>query len=203
MKKDRKSMRLQGYDYSQAGFYFVTICIQNRMKLFGNIESGEMKLNQAGKMVDQWWLKLDEKFYINLDEYIIMPDHFHGIIQILGEDNLDTIINPLGNDPCVIADQSVGMSDIITNPLGDDPCVISIPDAIAINQGRHMGLPLTRMMQWFKTMTTNKYIKGVRKDNWQPFYKKLWQKSYYDHIIRNHIELNRIRNYIRNNPANY
>jgi len=77
----RRSIRLKGYDYSQAGLYFITICTQNRLCLFGEIEKGRMVLNKQGIMID-----LKHKYRnIELHEQIIMPNHFHGIIQIINE----------------------------------------------------------------------------------------------------------------------
>ncbi|HDL01152.1 MAG TPA: hypothetical protein ENH23_02855, partial [candidate division Zixibacteria bacterium] len=79
----RCSIRLKGYDYSQAGLYFITACTQNRLCLFGEIEKGEMILNNAGIMIDKWWNELKHKYRnVELHEQIIMPNHFHGIIQI-------------------------------------------------------------------------------------------------------------------------
>ena len=63
--------------------------------------------------------------------------------------------------------------------------------------------PLHRVVQWFKTMTTNEYIKKVKNNGWQPFKEKMWQRNYYEHIIRNEYELNRIREYIINNPLKW
>ena len=83
----RKSIRLKGYDYSQAGLYFITICCQNRDCLFGKIENGEMKWNDAGKMIEKWYYELMNKFPdIKCDEMIVMPNHFHCIVEIVGAD---------------------------------------------------------------------------------------------------------------------
>lgn len=82
-KKRRRSMRLQGYDYSQAGIYFVTICVKNRECLFGEIKNEEMILNKLGRIVEKEWKKTPEKRKnVGLDEFIIMPNHLHGIIII-------------------------------------------------------------------------------------------------------------------------
>ena len=84
-KHDRRSIRLRGYDYSQAGAYFVTICTQNRACLFGEITGGKMILNDAGRMVEKWYHELSNKFPdIRCDEYVVMPDHFHCIIVNVG-----------------------------------------------------------------------------------------------------------------------
>ena len=81
----RRSIRLKGYDYSQAGLYFVTIVCQNRKHLFGKIQNGKMIFNDAGKMVNSEWLKITDRFKnIQLHEYILMPNHFHAILEIVG-----------------------------------------------------------------------------------------------------------------------
>lgn len=77
----RRSIRLKGYDYAQAGAYFITICCQDRACMFGEVENGEMVLNDAGIMIDKWWQKIPEKFPdIKLDVYQTMPNHFHAIV---------------------------------------------------------------------------------------------------------------------------
>ncbi len=175
----RRSIRLKGYDYSQTGAYFVTICTQNWLHLFGEIANEAMVLNDAGMMVVKWWNELRNKFQdIELDEFVVMPNHFHGILQIFD-------VNAVG------ADQRV--------------CPRVYPDNVGEHKekGKHIGLPLHRMMQWFKTMSTNEYIRNVRNNHWTPFIKKLWQRNYYDHIVRNENELNRIREYIIINPMQW
>jgi putative transposase len=83
---DRRSIHLKGYDYSQSGAYFVTICTQDRACLFGEIEKSEMQLNDASRMIHYWWNQLTNKYpNIELDEFVIMPNHLHGLI-IVGAD---------------------------------------------------------------------------------------------------------------------
>ena len=190
----RRSIRLKHYDYSQPGAYFVTICTHNRECLFGEIVNGVLVLNDAGKMVEKWWYELNTKFLnIETDAHIIMPNHFHGIIIIVGADlcvcpeNADLRVCPENADLCVCP--NINNND---NYRGEH-----------IHQGEHIGSPLHKIVQWFKTMTTNDYIKNVRTNNWKPFNKKLWQRNYYEHIIRNEIELNKIREYILYNPLNW
>jgi putative transposase len=162
MMLHRKSPRLSGYDYSQEGAYFVTVCIQNRESLLGGILNGEMRLNQPGFAVERWWKELERKFpSIKIDEYfVVMPNHLHGIIFIASSQT---------------------------------PVV----------QGGHAGPPLQRIMQWFKTMTTNNYIHGVKEHGWQPLKGKFWQRNFYEHVIRNDEALNRIREYIQTNPQRW
>jgi len=82
-KHHRRSIRLKGYDYSQAGSYFVTICVQNRECLFGEVVDGEMRLNQFGEIMFKWWNELPNYYPpVELDEFVVMPNHIHGIIVI-------------------------------------------------------------------------------------------------------------------------
>ena len=81
--KRRRSLRLRGYDYSKPGAYFVTICTRNRLPIFGRVDQGRMLLNNCGKIATSKWERLHERFpEIEIDEFIVMPDHIHGIIVI-------------------------------------------------------------------------------------------------------------------------
>jgi REP element-mobilizing transposase RayT len=93
--KNRKPNRIPGYDYSCPGAYFVTICVQNRIPAFGAIKNDEMCLNNCGEILKKQWFWLGEQYrYITLDEFIVMPDHIHGIV-IIKESNLNDKIKPL------------------------------------------------------------------------------------------------------------
>jgi REP element-mobilizing transposase RayT len=228
----RRSIRLQGFDYSQAGAYFVTIVTQGRLCLFGEIVNDEVHLNPAGQMVEKWWFELESKFpTVVLGTHVVMPNHFHGIIQIVGVDlgvdpipgghagpplrnpamgNVDPIPGghvgpPLRNPAMGNVDPIPGghagpplrnpaMGNIVGVDLGVDP---------SVGSGGHAGPPLPTIIQWFKTMTTNLYIRGVKQLGWRPFPGKLWQRNYYEHIIRNDAEHNLIHLYIESNPANW
>jgi len=179
----RRSIRLKGYDYSSGGAYFVTVCVRDKLPLFGDVRHGEIKLNDAGRMIEKWWLELTNKFpSVETDELVVMPNHFHGILIIVGA---DLCARPNRIEP------------------GQNGVAQDGPDRMRSNQGTHIGVPLAMVLQWFKTMTTNKYIRGVQQTNWPPFSGKLWQRNYYEHILRNEDELNRIRQYIRDNPLNW
>jgi REP element-mobilizing transposase RayT len=178
----RRSIRLKEYDYSQAGMYFVTICCQNRTCRFGKIKNGEMVLNNAGQMVEKWCAELPHKFSdIIVDTYIIMPNHFHVII-----------VNN-GNNTAVGADLRVCPDELDEHEISDEHGI----------SGEHIGSPLHAVVQWFKTMTTNEYIRGVKTLGWQRFDKKLWQRNYWERIIRNEHSYQRIANYIVNNPMSW
>ena len=171
----RRSIRLKDYDYSNAGLYFITICVQDRKCLFGKIENDEMILNDAGKMIDNWWQKIPEKFPdIILDEYVIMPNHFHAIVENVGA-NPRVCPSPSDiNEP----GQTQGSA-----PTG--------------------GTFLYSIIQWFKTMTTNEYIRNVKELGWEPFDKKVWQRNYHEHIIRDQQAYLKISEYIRTNPLRW
>jgi len=152
MMHRRKNLRLKHYDYSQEGFYFITICAQNKMKYFGEVVNDTVVLNEAGLMVDEIWSKIPLRFpFVREYESIIMPNHFHAIIEIT--DKTDMV-------------------------LGD-------------------------MISAFKSLTTNSYIKGVHQKNWMPFDKRLWQRNYYEHVIRNEISYASLSEYINNNPLKW
>jgi len=174
-RNNRRSIRLRGYDYANVGAYFVTICLNQRIPkmqtqpefdfpTFGLVKNGVMILNDSGKMVQNDM----PKYYpdIEVNEFIVMPDHIHGIIKI--------------NNP-----------SITNNVVGATQrgCPYS---AVAVS--------LPYLIDRFKTGTTNKYIDGVKTSKWKPFHKKLWQRNYYESIIRNETEYARITKYIRNNP---
>jgi putative transposase len=169
----RRSIRLQGFDYTQVGAYFVTICVQDKCLLFGEMNGEEVDMNDAGRMVDSWWTRLTSKFTaVELDEYVIMPNHFHGIIAIVGA---DLCVCPEPNE----------------DAHGGAP-LRQINDA-----------PISRIIQWFKSITTHEYANGVRDQGWPPFRGRLWQRNYYEHVIRNEDELNRARKYIIENPMKW
>jgi REP element-mobilizing transposase RayT len=157
MLPERKIIRLKNYDYSSAGGYFVTICTQNRKCLFGKIRAGQMMLNDIGQMICEKWEWLAKQYdYVELDEWVIMPNHMHGII-------------------------------VITNRRGGS--------RTAPKKKRK---PLGRLIGAFKTVTT----KQINQIQATPG-KKLWQRSYYEHVIRNENELDLVRKYIVDNPLQW
>lgn len=84
-KHHRKSIRLKGYDYSQQGFYFITICCNDRKYFFGKIENGKMQLNEIGRIANEYWASIPQHYpQSKLHEFIVMPNHMHGIIELVG-----------------------------------------------------------------------------------------------------------------------
>ena len=183
----RRSIRLKGYDYSQAGAYFVTICVQGRACLFGEIMRGEMHPSAAGRMVEQWWLELGRRYpAVQTDEYCVMPNLFHGIILITAADGAD----------------ATGAA--LRGHSGGQPPASGQPRRVAPTNGAVITAPtLGAVIDWFKTMTTNEYIRGVKTLDWPPFERRVWQRNYYEHIIRSEAELNRIQAYIASNALRW
>ncbi len=187
-KHHRKSIRLKGYDYAQAGLYFVTICVQNRACLFGEITNETLQLNDAGKMISTWYYELENKFPdIKCGEYIVMPNHFHCVIHNVGADLR----------VCPDDGQSQPENGLTHRSA---PTILDEKPPIL---GEHTGSPLHLVVQWFKTMTTNEYIRNVKTNNWQRFDGKLWQRNYWEHIIRNEKSHQNISEYIVNNPIKW
>lgn len=177
----RKSIRLKGFNYSDSGKYFITICTENRECILGIVENEKVEINNIGEMVRDFWLKLEDKFdNIRIEEYVVMPNHIHGII---------TITN-VGANPCVCPKDS--------REFTKDIILCSNKDS-----GGHMGPPLQKIIQWYKTMTSNEYIKNVKQKNWTPFNKRFWQRNYYEHVIRDEEELRKILSYIKYNPLKW
>jgi len=147
-----------------------------------------MHWNDAGRMVEGWWFELEKKFpSIETDAHVVMPNHFHGIIVIVGADL----------PPNVGADLPPNVGADLPPNVGADLRVCPS------TKGAHAGAPLPRIVQWFKTMTTNEYIRKVRENGWIPFPGRLWQRNYYEHVIRNEKALNGIREYIGANPSRW
>ncbi len=198
----RKSIRLKGYDYSQAGLYFLTICVQNRLCLFGDVVNGKMILNDAGRMVEREWLDLPQRFScIKLHEFVVMPNHFHSIVEILGATLVVAPIKPVAPDePVAPINPVVSNKSVPPNKpvIPNDESVQPQGIAPSINP-KTVG----DMVGAFKSIVTVEYIRGVKQNNWQPFHGKLWQRNYWEHIIRDERSHHRISEYILNNPAKW
>lgn len=155
----RKQIRLKKYDYSDAGWYFVTICTNNRQKYFGDIIDNKMVLNQMGNIINNVFKSLHEHHSIDLDIFQIMPNHIHFVLII-----------PYRRG---IARNALTFGNVTSGSL---PCVI----------------------RSFKSETTKQIRRLINESQFI-----VWQRSFYDHIIRNEISLFCIRQYIKDNPMNW
>ncbi|SEI75018.1 REP element-mobilizing transposase RayT [Cyclobacterium xiamenense] len=176
----RRSIRLKGYDYSREGLYFITICCQDMICRFGYIENDEMQLNEFGQIAYDEWMKLFERFNnMQIDVFQIMPNHIHGIIS------LHTPTIGAGFTPAQNARQ---------------PQII---DWESYNDGQPRGIAPTvsDIVGAYKSLVANGSLDIYKSKN--ETMGTLWQRNYYDHIIRNENSYRNITDYIINNPANW
>jgi len=175
----RHSIRLREYDYSNAGAYFVTVCTQNRECLFGKIVDGKVILNDAGRMVESIWNELDQHYKgIETDESVVMPNHFHGIIVL---ENYE-IVNNVGARFIAPKTRSI---------IDPDINIAEHPQKGVINYAPTLG----QIIRYFKGKAS--FVGRKELPHFQ------WQRNYYEHIIRTEDELNRLREYIVNNPEQW
>lgn len=174
----RQSIRLPDFDYGSAGAYSVTIVTHGRECVFGDVVDGVMRVNDVGRIVDRVWRALPDRFpAISLDAFVVMPNHIHGIIWI----------RPVG----------VG-ANLAFAPVHDTRGIPSRGDHKDRPYGTLDG-SLGRVIQAFKSITTVQNIRTA--GMFRPG--KLWQRNYWERVIRDESELNRIRQYIIDNPANW
>jgi REP element-mobilizing transposase RayT len=176
----RRSIRLKGYDYSQAGLYFITICCAARQCLFGNIADKTLQLNQGGVIAQECWVEIPHHFpNVVLHEYIVMPNHVHGIIEIVFDANT---VGAKNFSPPPPTDTDIHTSGITAKNFS--PQFTSPSKTIgSIVRGYKIGVT-----KWFRQNTD---------------IHEVWQRNYYEHIIRNEEAYRRIAEYIKHNPAQW
>jgi putative transposase len=182
----RQSIRLKGYDYSRAGLYFITICTHNRQWLFGEIVNRQMILNDAGKIARECWIKIPEHFpNAVLHEYVVMPDHVHGIIELMIGDEGQNDITGIQNDTDGMQNDTVRVQNF--EPLqksSQNKFQKIIPRSVgSIIRGYKIGVT-----KFFRDNTDIHLV---------------WQRNFYEHIIRNEQSYFEISYYIVNNPAKW
>jgi REP element-mobilizing transposase RayT/thiol-disulfide isomerase/thioredoxin len=186
MPVNRKSIRLKDYDYTQEGAYYVTACVNGRECIFGDVDEGKMVLNEYGKIAEITWLDLiNHNHNIELDEFIVMPNHIHGIIVITGKYDVGAGSKPaLKSVPSENIDKNKIIDGKLNNRAGLEPAPI--------------GHGLSEIIRQFKTFSA----KRINQMNNTPG-KCLWQRNFYEHVIRDEHGIARIREYIVNNPAQW
>ena len=181
----RRSIRLKGYDYAQAGMYFVTVCVQKKVCLFGEIVDNEMILNETGIIVCDEWIKSEViRKNVKLHEFVVMPNHFHGIIEITGQLHDDVVAlraTPLHHP---LPQQRPYSRTVVKNEY---------MSSISPKCGE-----LATIVRAFKSATTKRINELNRSAG-----EKLWQQNYYETIINDDESFYRIADYIVNNPANW
>jgi len=165
----RRSIRIPGYDYSQTGWYFITTCVGDRECVFGMVDDGIIVLNALGQIVYEEWTKSSAlRDNMILDEYVIMPNHFHGIVNIVDDGRGKARVGAYHNTPL--------QSRPFQSPSNN----------------------IGSIVRGFKSAVT-KRINLLRHTPGAAF----WQRNYYEHIIRDEEDLNRIRQYVIANPMKW
>ncbi len=219
-----ESNRLRGYDYSSIGAYFITICTIDRGHFFGEVFDGEMVLNPLGKQTHQCWMDIPQHFpFVTIDEFVVMPNHVHGIIIIN-----DAITDAATEETNEYSSRTMANPDAITHVTTD-----AITDAIYEETNNHSSLqspphsstqPSTPSPSPFSSSvplpspftvpfrspskTVGSIVRGFKigVTKWarqNSHIHNIWQPNYHDRIIKNERALNAIRNYIRNNPRKW
>ena len=173
----RRSIRLQGYDYTQNGAYFVTICAHERRHLFGNVVDGNMRVNDWGVFVRSCWDEIPAHHpYIELDAFVVMPNHMHGVIVIAGDNG------------------------VMFDASGDDRkgMIVHAPTDVKREFSKPIAHSLSSIVGTFKAAVT-RHIKRQPNAPDHP----IWQRNYYEHIIRSEESLNTIRSYVATNPTKW
>ncbi len=195
----RRSIRLKDYDYSLPSAYFVTLVTNDRLNLFGEIKDGVMKNNVLGEIIASKWINLEHYFPIHLDDWVIIPNHLHGIIWIV--------------------DRRGEASNISQDIFWRRSTKLDLLDASPLTNGTHPG-SLGAIIQNFKSVSTraiNQRRKGeASKDSpvetWSRLARhklldasplRVWQRNYYEHIVRNEDEWDALRAYIADNPRRW
>lgn len=252
----RRSIRVRDYDYAAPGAYHITICTQGKACVLGDIARDEVRLSEAGQMVESWWCTIPNKFpHVALDAYVVMPNHLHGILRMSIDEHLSSDASPgSGRPPCrpspAIATDIETANTVSPDegghggpPLPDGhgtpferidhhadsgrgrpPClpwlpaatVVTTANAVSPDEGGHGGPPLPGerggsaerpalgdVIRWFKSATTRDYGVGVERFGWPPYPGRFWQRNYFERIVRDEAELDRIRGYIAANPARW
>lgn len=171
-KPQRRSIRLEEYDYSQPGAYFITLVAHQRQALFGKIENGSVTLNQLGNLAVAVWHGLETRFSaVQLDDFVIMPDHLHGIIFI--------------NEERVGARREATAMSVMSSVASPAPVErhrISLGDVVGA----------------YKSTVTRLFNRLGNTPG-----RNIWQRNYYEHVIRDDLDLDQVRCYIQENPSRW
>ena len=200
MLKNRRSIRLPSYDYTTSGAYFITICTHKREHSLGEIVNGEMKLFVIGEIVSEKWFDIPNHHdHVKLGEFIIMPNHIHGIIWIVTN-------NTVGAHLGVSEEKFLGVSEEVSSKMIEEMDRVCQgkprrkPQRKELENERKFGKPQSGSL----SMIINQFKGSVKRwcnKNDHSWFR--WQRNYYEHIIRNDEDLFRITEYIKKNPINW
>ena len=179
--RHRRSIRLAGYDYRSAGAYFVSVCAARQQPVFGTLEHGEIRLNPYGQIVATEWKRMAElRAQVVLDEWIVMPNHFHGILFLCR------------GMACYAQDVMLDVDERVN----DEGMASHAPTF-----GRPQSGSLAMVIAGFKSAVTRRINLHRAEQGRAPVV--VWQRNYHERIIRDERELNQIRRYIIENPQNW
>ena len=197
------SARLKNWDYGSNAIYFVTICTQNREHYFGEIADGQMNLSETGKIANRFWFEIPNHFpFVQLGEFVVMPNHVHGIIII------DKPTNSGNNDFDKMGGDGYGDAfGDVPNGGVDDGAIVETPNlgvsTVPSTTDHKTDAASAKWNPGILGSIVNQYKRictiHARKIN--PGF--AWQPRFHDHIIRNHESFIRISDYIFNNPVNW
>jgi putative transposase len=186
----RRLLRLDGYDYAQTGVYFVTVCVQDRACLFGRIIGGAMHLNVAGELAAEARCSIPAQFSgVEIDAFVVMPNHLHGIIVIADEMSVGA---PLVGARLPTSERAATRAAPTDRDHDDDA-----------NRPANKRPTVGGIVGGFKSSFTVEYIRGVKAGRWSAFDRRVWQRKYYEHVVRDEADLARIRRYIEENPLRW
>jgi putative transposase len=187
------SARLPSWDYSSSGYYFITICTLNRACFFGEVIKGEMQLSRLGEIGQRFWAEIpNHTRNATLDEYVVMPNHVHGIIIISQSGGAPTPV-PVETLPVeTLPVETLPVETLHATSLPRPPRDPNDPMAVISPQAGS----LAAMVRSYKSA-----VSYWASHNGRPDFG--WQARYYDHIIRDEVNLSKVRQYIRDNPLNW
>ena len=204
--KTRKHIRLRNFDYSSQAWYFITICTKNRRHTLGEIADGQMHLSAIGEQANLFWKEIPKHFpHIELGEFIIMPNHIHGIIGIVDTPQSAEIRIRQGDTQALNSENrntTIRTRQGDTQPLNSKNRNNTVRTRHVVSQpkenqfGKTIAGSLSAIIGQFKSTLT----RWSRKNGHDNF---AWQARFHDHIIRSDGAFIRISNYIKNNPANW
>ena len=202
-----ESARLKNYDYRKNGSYFITICTKNREHFFGEIENDEMNLSKTGIIADVLWYEIANRLpNISLGEFVIMPNHIHGILNLNNDFCVDIVTDGIITDG-IITDGII-TDGIVTDGIVETLHATSLPNPNPNpnpNTNHVKNEKMAEISPKPNSISTiiRSYKSAVTKHANRLKLPNGWQPRFHDHIIRNEEEYVRISNYIRNNPKNW
>ena len=174
----RRSLRLKTHNYAEIGAYFVTVVVEGRSCLLADLEADDVRLTEIGQMAAEEWRALECRFPgVRLDTFVVMPNHLHAVVWL---------------ESVTVGAPFVGaLGERATTRVGERATTRVAPTTLGAVVGA------------YKSLTTCRYLGGIARHGWPRLSRRLWQRNYYDHVIRDETDLGRIRQYIQENPLRW